>query len=375
MKQLISHQLVKYLEDRGVEYLFGLCGHTNIAVLAALQGLEDQVRQHAPRADRGAHRRRLRARQAHDRGRPVAPRPGADERVDRRRQRGARLDPDGRDRRRHPEPLLRQAPAPGSQPARRRVAVGDLPAVRQARLARRASRPLPRDHREGVPARRERPARARCWSRCRWTSSRWRSTPRSSSASSAHTRALHKPSMDEPTGEKIVRALLEAKSPLIYAGGGVILADAADELREFATHLAIPVAHTLMGKGVLPDDHPLTLGMTGFWGTKFVNDKCLSADWIIGLGTRFAEADCSSWDTEFTFSMPPTQADPHRHRLERDRPQLPGRDRRRHRPEGSARRPQPRRQEAAAEGPHERQAHQGDRRATAPTSSPATAST
>ena len=35
MKQLISHQLVKYLEDRGVEYLFGLCGHTNIAVLAA----------------------------------------------------------------------------------------------------------------------------------------------------------------------------------------------------------------------------------------------------------------------------------------------------------------------------------------------------
>ena len=51
-----------------------------------------------------------------------------------------------------------------------------------------------------------------------------------------------------------------------------------------------------MGKGVLPDDHPLTLGMTGFWGTKFVNDKCLTADWIIGLGTRFAEADCSSWE-------------------------------------------------------------------------------
>ncbi len=38
MKQLISHQLVKYLEGRGVEYLFGLCGHTNIAVLAALKG-------------------------------------------------------------------------------------------------------------------------------------------------------------------------------------------------------------------------------------------------------------------------------------------------------------------------------------------------
>ena len=38
MKQLISKQLVKYLEDRGVEYLFGLCGHTNIAVLTELEG-------------------------------------------------------------------------------------------------------------------------------------------------------------------------------------------------------------------------------------------------------------------------------------------------------------------------------------------------
>ena len=160
MKQLISHQLVKYLEDRGVEYLFGLCGHTNIAVLAALQGLEDQVRQHAARADRRAHRRRLRARQADHRRRAVAPRARADQRLDRRGQRGARLDPDGGDRRRHPEPLLRQASAPGGEPARRRVAVRDLPAVRQARLARRAARPVPRDHREGVPARRERPARA-----------------------------------------------------------------------------------------------------------------------------------------------------------------------------------------------------------------------
>ncbi|MEO7244799.1 MAG: thiamine pyrophosphate-binding protein, partial [Rubrivivax sp.] len=90
-------------------------------------------------------------------------------------------------------------------------------------------------------------------------------------------------------------------------GGGVILAGAAEELRELASHLAIPVAHTLMGKGVLPDDHPLTLGMTGFWGTKFVNEKCRTADWVIGLGTRFAEADCSSWENEYTFSFPPTK--------------------------------------------------------------------
>ena len=67
-------------------------------------------------------------------------------------------------------------------------------------------------------------------------------------------------------------------------GGGVLLADAATEMREFAEHLQIPVAHTLMGKGALPDDHPLILGMTGFWGTEYINDKCLGADWILGAG-------------------------------------------------------------------------------------------
>jgi acetolactate synthase-1/2/3 large subunit len=62
-----------------------------------------------------------------------------------------------------------------------------------------------------------------------------------------------------------------------------------------------------MGKGALPDDHPLALGMTGFCGTKFINDKCKGADWILALGTRFAEADCSSWEPEYTFNFPPTQ--------------------------------------------------------------------
>ena len=69
----------------------------------------------------------------------------------------------------------------------------------------------------------------------------------------------------------------------------------------------MPVAHTLMGKGALPDDHPLMLGMTGFWGTQFINDKCRTADWILGLGTRFSEADCSSWEPEYTFNFPPTK--------------------------------------------------------------------
>jgi acetolactate synthase-1/2/3 large subunit len=62
-----------------------------------------------------------------------------------------------------------------------------------------------------------------------------------------------------------------------------------------------------MGKGALPDDHPFTLGMTGFWGTRYINDVCRQADLILGLGTRFKEADCSSWYPEYTFRIPPTK--------------------------------------------------------------------
>ena len=71
--------------------------------------------------------------------------------------------------------------------------------------------------------------------------------------------------------------------------------------------MGIPVAHSLMGKGALPDDHPLMLGMTGFWGTRFINEKCRNADWVLALGTRFKEADCSSWEPEYTFAFPPAK--------------------------------------------------------------------
>ncbi|MFO1413152.1 MAG: thiamine pyrophosphate-binding protein [Burkholderiales bacterium] len=123
----------------------------------------------------------------------------------------------------------------------------------------------------------------------------------------ANTKSLARPSLDEDTAEKMIRALLGAKAPVLYVGGGILLADAATELRELAEHLSLPVAHTLMGKGALPDDHPLILGMTGFWGTQYINDKTRNADWILALGTRFSEADCSSWEEEYTFRMPPTK--------------------------------------------------------------------
>ena len=115
------------------------------------------------------------------------------------------------------------------------------------------------------------------------------------------------PSLDAATAERIVSALAAAERPVIYAGGGVLLSRASAELEAFAGHMGIPVAHSLMGKGALPDDHPLVLGMTGFWGTQLVNDTCLSADWILALGTRFKEADSSSWYAGYTFDIPPAK--------------------------------------------------------------------
>ncbi|MEX3007604.1 thiamine pyrophosphate-binding protein [Hoeflea sp. TYP-13] len=122
-----------------------------------------------------------------------------------------------------------------------------------------------------------------------------------------NTRALVKPSIDDETARKIVTALAEAEHPVVYAGGGVLLARASEELRAFAEHMGLPVAHSLMGKGCLRDDHPLVLGMTGFWGTDLVNQSCLEADWLFAVGTRFKEADCSSWYPGYTFNIPGTK--------------------------------------------------------------------
>ena len=118
-----------------------------------------------------------------------------------------------------------------------------------------------------------------------------------------NVRALKKPSIDDETAREIVTALAEAKDPVAYVGGGILLAQATEELREFVEHMELPVAHSLMGKGALRDDHPLVMGMTGFWGTSLVNQTCLNADYVFAVGTRFKEADCSSWYLGYTFNI------------------------------------------------------------------------
>jgi acetolactate synthase I/II/III large subunit len=118
---------------------------------------------------------------------------------------------------------------------------------------------------------------------------------------------IARPALDPATTKYIVQALAEAERPVLYAGGGVMSAQATAELAALAEALDVPVAHTLMGKGCLREDHPLLLGMTGFWGTPIANDKCRTADLIVAVGTRLAEANSSSWDARFTFAIPPTR--------------------------------------------------------------------
>ena len=95
-----------------------------------------------------------------------------------------------------------------------------------------------------------------------------------------------------------------AERPVIFAGNGVTLGDAIDELAELARLLQAPVATTLMGKGMFPETDPLSVGTTGIWGTRAANDTTRDADVILAVGTAFGEADCSSWRPEFTFAIP-----------------------------------------------------------------------
>lgn len=107
--------------------------------------------------------------------------------------------------------------------------------------------------------------------------------------------------------EAIAAALAGAERPLIYVGGGLGGPAGRAALRELAEHLDIPVAHSLMAKGTLPDEHPLVLGMTGFWGLELTNAYARDADLVLAIGTRFAETDASSWNPAYTWRFPPSR--------------------------------------------------------------------
>jgi len=87
--------------------------------------------------------------------------------------------------------------------------------------------------------------------------------------------------------KKAVEAIKNAKKPIVYIGGGAVLSNAADLVREFVDVTQIPAVETLMAKGVLPHNHPLNLGMVGMHGTYAANMAMAEADLMISLGARF----------------------------------------------------------------------------------------
>lgn len=87
--------------------------------------------------------------------------------------------------------------------------------------------------------------------------------------------------------KKIAKAIEKSKKPILYVGGGVIIADAAEELHELADKFKIPVTTTLMAMGAFPDSHELSLGMLGMHGTAYANHAVQDSDLLIAVGARF----------------------------------------------------------------------------------------
>jgi acetolactate synthase-1/2/3 large subunit len=87
--------------------------------------------------------------------------------------------------------------------------------------------------------------------------------------------------------EQVAELIRRAKRPLIYAGGGILAADASAELRQFVAQTGIPVTMTLMGLGGFPGNHPLSLDMLGMHGSVYANMAVSQADLLLAFGVRF----------------------------------------------------------------------------------------
>ena len=95
-----------------------------------------------------------------------------------------------------------------------------------------------------------------------------------------------------PSKEQILNAIKmidAAERPSIYAGGGVQIAGACEELKSLAEKANIPVSMSLMGKAVFPNKHPLSMGMIGMHGTYVANTACDKCDLLLAIGCRFSD--------------------------------------------------------------------------------------
>ncbi|WP_328691915.1 glyoxylate carboligase [Streptomyces caniferus] len=106
-----------------------------------------------------------------------------------------------------------------------------------------------------------------------------------------------KPAATRAQAEKALALLNESQRPLIVAGGGIINADASELLVEFAELTGIPVVPTLMGWGILADDHELNAGMVGLQTShRYGNANFLESDFVLGIGNRWANRHTGKLD-------------------------------------------------------------------------------
>ncbi|RPJ33226.1 MAG: biosynthetic-type acetolactate synthase large subunit [Verrucomicrobiaceae bacterium] len=93
--------------------------------------------------------------------------------------------------------------------------------------------------------------------------------------------------IDESAAKKAADLISKAKRPVILAGQGCMIARADKQLLELAEKLNAPVTTTLLGKGVFPETHPLSLGMLGMHGTAYANKAMVECDLLLNIGSRF----------------------------------------------------------------------------------------
>lgn len=99
----------------------------------------------------------------------------------------------------------------------------------------------------------------------------------------------YNPTLNAHPGQikKAAKLISKSKRPVIYAGGGVIISGAHDELLELAVKIKAPLTTTLMGLGSFPENNALSLGMLGMHGTVYANHAIMESDLIIAVGARF----------------------------------------------------------------------------------------
>ncbi|WP_217231012.1 glyoxylate carboligase [Streptomyces anulatus] len=108
---------------------------------------------------------------------------------------------------------------------------------------------------------------------------------------------VHKPAASRKQIERAIQMLNASERPVLVAGGGIINADASELLVEFAELTGVPVIPTLMGWGILPDDHELNAGMVGLQTShRYGNANFLESDFVLGIGNRWANRHTGKLD-------------------------------------------------------------------------------